>query len=63
MLAEQPFDLRADLGLGRLAVGPVDREVGADAVDELARDLCEFRVGGEVFDAPGERVVEGGFLR
>ena len=58
MLAEEPLDLAADRGLGRLAVGPVDRQVGADALDEVARDLGELRVDVALVGAAGERVVE-----
>ena len=46
------------LGLGRLAVGPVHGQVGADPLDEFVRDLGELGVGLHVLDAACERVVE-----
>jgi hypothetical protein len=54
VLAEQALDLGADLRLGRAAVGPVDREVGADALDQLVGDRRQRQVGLYVLDAAGE---------
>jgi hypothetical protein len=61
-LAQQPLNPRADLRLGRLAVGPIDGEVRADALDEFRRDPRKLRIGRAVGAASGERVVERGLL-
>jgi hypothetical protein len=44
------------------AVRPINREISADALEELMRDLRKRCVGLHVFDAAGECVVERGFL-
>ena len=62
MLAKQPFDLGADLRLGGGSVGPIDCEIGTNALDELVGDFRQRRVGLHVLDAAGQGVVEGGFL-
>jgi hypothetical protein len=44
VLAEEAPDLATNRSLGRCPVGPVDRQVFPDALDEVSRDSGELRV-------------------
>ena len=51
MFAQETPNLAPDLGLGGLAVGPVDGEISADRGNELLGDLGEFGVCGDALGA------------
>ena len=50
VLPQQPLDLGADLRLGGFAVGPIDRKVRTDALDEFGGDRRDLRIRGAIFD-------------